>query len=239
MSGALLPPAPRWVQILAFGLVGLFVVELLLRTANVPVDLLAWWPLGTAPSDGGAVGFAPWQPLTRLFVQGSGASAVFRVVLGAFVLYLSLGQLERRSVGYVTLAAWAAGTALALGLDALGVLTARPALGWSGLIVPLIVLFGLQRPDGRILLWMVLPISGRLLVWGTLFVCTLVFLAERSLAAADAIGGWAGVYSWWTLFGPGARRRRLKRDARGIERDLQRFRVIEGGRRRDDEGPVH
>jgi hypothetical protein len=232
MAGPLLPPAPRWVQVLSFGLVGVFVVELLLRAAHVPVDILAWFPFGT--------GFAPWQPVTRLLVQGGDASAVFSTVFGAFILYLSLGNFERKVVAQAMLAAWACGTALALALDAIGVLRPVPAMGWTGLIGPLIVLFGLYRPDGRILLWLVLPISGRLLVWGTLFVSTLVFLAERSLWAASAIGGWAGVYAWWLLLGPGARRRQLRRDARGIERELKRFTVIDGGRGNNrDDGQVH
>jgi hypothetical protein len=231
MPGSLLPPAPTWVRNLTFGLVGLFVLELLLRLAGAPIDLLAWWPFGG--------GFAPWQPLTRLLVQGSDGSAVFNTVFGAFILYLSLGSLDRRAVVQATAAAWVCGTLLALALDGAGILTGRPAFGWTSLIGPLIVLFGLYRPDGRILLWMVLPISGRLLVWGTLFVSALLFLAERTLGTAFALGGWLGVYGWYRWMGPGGRRRQLSRQARGIERELSRFRVIDGGRNRDDDGQVH
>ena len=232
MASPLLPPAPRWVQVLTFSLVGVFVLELLLRAVHVPVDLLAWWPMGK--------GFAPWQPATRLLIQGADSSAVFRTVFGAFILYISLGALDRRAVAQALLAAWACGTALALGLDALGLLSPSLALGWTGLIGPIFVLFGLYHPDGKILLGLVLPITGRLLVWGTLFVCALVFLAEQTLGAADAIGGWLGVVGWWWLFGPGARTRSGRRVGRTLRTDHGHFKVIDGGRANDhDNGQVH
>jgi hypothetical protein len=193
-----LPATPRWVQRVVGGLLALFVIELLARNVGAPVDLLAWWPFGTA--------FEPWQPLTRFLVQGGDPGTVINVCFGLFVLWLLLGQMNQRTVAWAAASAAVGATVLAGLLDLVGVLAPRPTMGWIALIPGLFALFGLLHPDGRVLLYFVLPVSGRAIVWGTLGVAALVFLAQRSLGSAEAIGSWVGVFAWWNLLGPGKRR---------------------------------
>jgi hypothetical protein len=108
-----------------------------------------------------------------------------------------------------------------------------PALGWQPLTLVLPVLLGLHRPDTDILL-LVFPIKARWFLWGVLVVGVLQLLAERSLGTWQGLGVWLGAVGWYHLLGPGSRRRTLRARAAGIERELSRFQVLEGGR---DRGP--
>lgn len=222
----MLPPAPRWIRLLCGGLLALFVTELLLRLAGVPVDILAWFPFGN--------GFQPWQILTRYFVQGGDPGSVFRTLIGLVVIWLGLAQLDRKLAGQAAVAGMIGGTGLALLLDAAGILQAIPERGWNGILPALFVLWGLQRPDAQILAYFVLPISGKMLVWGSLAISALFFLSQQSLGTADAIGSWAGVYAWYHWIGPGSRKRKLRAKGRALEKELSRFKVIDGGK--DDRG---
>ena len=49
------------------------------------------------------------------------------------------------------------------------------------------------------------------------------------------MGVWLGVMGWYYYLGPGARRRQLTRQATRIERELSRFRVIDGGKTDPDD----
>ncbi len=221
-SAPLLPPAPRWIRLLCGGLFALYVTELVLRLARLPVDLLAWWPFG--------FGFGPWQIATRYLLQGGDPGSVFRTLFGLAIVWLVVAQLDRKLALQAMAAAAVGGTALGLLLDAAGILAPIPNVGWTGLTGSAIVLFGLQRPDARILAWFVLPITGQMLVWGSLVVAGLVFLTQQSLGTTDAIGSWLGVYAWYHWIGPGSHRRRLRAKGRALEKELSRFTVIEGGK---------
>lgn len=140
-------------------LLGAYVVELVLRLAQVPVDLLAWWPM--------AFGFQPWQPLTRIAVQGGDPGVVLRVVFGLLVVWFGAPALDRRRLAQAVGAAWLGGSLLGLALDAIGALSGGPTLGWTPLLGAVLMLFGLQHPDRQVLLYFALPIPGRALVWGT------------------------------------------------------------------------
>jgi hypothetical protein len=85
-------------------------------------------------------------------------------------------------------------------------------------------------------LYFVLPVSGRMIVWGTLIVLVLMLLAAPVTASLEPMGVWLGAWAWWNYRGPGARRRNLKRQAHKIERELRSFQVIEGGRSEAPQG---
>ena len=221
-----LPPTSPWVRTTCLALLGAYVAELVLRLAQLPVDQLAWWPM--------AFGFQPWQPLTRLAVQGGDPGVVLRVVFGLLVLWFGAAALDRRRLAQAVGAAWLGGSGLGLGLDALGALSGGPTFGWTPLLGAVLLLFGLQHPDRQVLLYFALPIPGRALVWGTGGIALLMFLAQRSLGTADALGGWLGVWAWWSTLGPGGARRRLLRRGAQVERQIGRLRVIPGGRSERD-----
>lgn len=237
-----LPMLLPWMRNVLVGLFALFVVELLARNAGFPVERLRWHAFGH--------GFELWQPLTRFFVQGGSTGAVFNVLIGLLVLYFFLPGLDsmmpRERIGKAALAGAVGGTAVPMLLDLL-LLDGGSTGGWTVLTTALVVLFGLAMPNGVIHLWFVLPITGSFIVWGTLGLSVVFFLIGPALGTSEAIGTWAGVFGWWHLMGPGARRRDLKRQASRVEQELRRFEVIEGGRsqpqggqgRPDDDDWVH
>jgi len=208
---------------LLIGLFGLYAVELLAGNIGFSFASFAWRPFG--------YGFAPYQLLTRFLVQGG---EVFGVLISLLVLYFFLPTIDRlysrQQLLQCFMCAIAAGSTFALVGDGLGMLQAAPALGWSVLIMPLVVLFGLGMPNGTVQLFFVLPIQAIWFVWGAIAIAVLSFLAHPALATADAVGSWVGVMGWYHYLGPGRRRRELTRNARSIERELQRFQVIEGGK---------
>lgn len=220
-----LPQLEPWHRWLLGGLLGAFVLELLLANFELPVYFLAWLNLGD--------GFAPWQPLTRFLVQGSSRAAVSSVLMSLVLLYFLLPPTEsavgRRQLGLAVLAGAVGGTALPLLTDALGWTVPAPALGWGPLVLVLPVLFGLHRPDADVYL-VIFPIKARWFVWGGLVVALLMLLAERSLSGWEELGVWLGTVGYYHLLGPGRRKRELRAKAAGIERELSRFQVLEGGR---------
>lgn len=231
-----LPTLLPWHRNLLLALFVAYVVELVLYNAGVPIyDWLAWWSFASGQ-------FEPWQPITRLLVQGASRGAVFGVLFGLLVLYFFLGPLEdileRRQLGRAVAAGAVVGTLLPLAVDALGLLSGAGniALGWTFLVLALPALFGLARPDADVLL-LFFPVKARVFLWGALVVALLILLVEQSLESFGSLGVWLGVYGWWNLLGPGARRRDLKRQARGIERELRRFEVLEGGRKPKNRPP--
>jgi len=130
------------------------------------------------------------------------------------------------------------GTAMAVGvtvgvllpglLDLLGLAATGVAYGWMPLVYVLPVIYGLARPDDTIL-FLFFPIRAKWILWGTLGVALLLVLVEHSIDAYQGVSVWLGVYGWWNLLGPGARRRKLIKTATGIEKQLK-IRVIEGGK---------
>jgi hypothetical protein len=221
-----LPALEPWHKTLLMVLFGAYVVELVLYNVGLPLyQWLPWYSLQGA--------FEVWQPLTRFVVQGAARGAVFDVLIGLVVLYFFLPAMEmfldRATLLKAVLAAAVGGTLLPLGVDLLGLLDLSGAMGWTGLVMVLPVLFGLARPDQDILL-LVFPVKARWFLWGTLVLALLYLLVEQSLDTFEGLGIWLGTVGWWYGLGPGARRRQLLAKSRDIERELHRFEVIEGGR---------
>lgn len=226
-----LPPLHPWMRNLLVALLVLYLVEVVARNfVGVPVDLLAWRPMGA--------GFRPWQLLSHYLVQGPGRGGTTSVLLSLLVLYFFLpplsDMLSRRHFAEGVAAGAAGGVLLGLALDLfLGL--GGAASGWSVAPMAMVVLFGLAMPGGVVRLFFVIPVTGRWIVWGTVAIAGLFLLADPGLDAAEHLGAALGVVGWWRWRGPGARRRELARKARDIERELRRFEVIEGGRGEDDD----
>jgi len=223
-----LPTLLPWHRNLLIALFAAYVLELILNLAGVPLyRLLPWHALSTGA-------FEPWQPFTRVLVQGANNGAVFGVLFGLMMVYFFLGPLEealgRRKLGIAVLVGAVVGTLLPFLLDVIGLLTPDVALGWSFLVMALPTLFGLARPEADVLLYF-FPVKAKVFLWGGLVVALLLVLVGQTLSSFQTLGVWVGVYGWWHLAGPGARRRDLKRQGRNIEKELRKFQVLEGGRR--------
>lgn len=221
-----MPTLERWHRNLLVALFAAYVLELVLHNVGVPV--YAWLPWFTFGE-----GFQPWQPFTRFLVQGASRESVFGVLFALVILYFFLPAVEaiveRGQLLRATVAGMVVGTLLPLAVDLAGFCPQSVALGWAPLAIVLPAVFGLARPDADILL-LVFPVKARWFLWGTLVVALLYLMVERSLDTWQGVGVWLGVYAWWNLLGPGARRRNLKKQAAGIEKELRRFQVLEGGK---------
>jgi len=173
--------------------------------------------------------FAPWQPLTHVFVQGR---QVMVPLFGGLFLYFFLPPLEEsytnRQLGEAYLAAFIGGIVVAFFLDVIG-LTGRPAMGWSTIAVASAVLFGLTLPQATVNLWMILPVTAQWFVWGSLALAVLSIFSGGGLYGGEHLGAWAGMYGWYEYRGPGSYVRARRREAAAIEAELNRFTVIEGG----------
>lgn len=227
-ANSMVPALQPWMRQLLIGLFGLYAVELLAGNIGFSFSYLAWRPFG--------YGFAPYQLVTRFLAQGG---EVFGVLLSLLVLYFFLPAIDRlynrQQLIQCFGCAIVAGSAIALTGDTLGLLLPAPSMGWSVLIMPLVVLFGLGMPNGVVQLFFVLPIRAIWFVWGALAIALLSLLAQPTLATADALGSWLGVMGWFNYLGPGRRRRELTRNAASIERELGRFQVLEGGKQDPDD----
>jgi len=218
-----MPVLDQWMKRLLAVLFGMYVIELVLRNAGQPVGLLEWKSFDA--------GFAAYQPVTRYLVQGQ--YSVFSVVIGLVVLYFLIPGIHqfytRKQVLQATACAALGGTALAMLLDVVW-FTSGAVMGWPVLVITLVVLFGLAMPDGTMNIWFVFPVSGTLILYGTLALAIAFFLLSPSMMTAESLGVWLGAYGWWHVWGPGGRRRALKKKAANIEKELLRFEVIEGGK---------
>ena len=128
------------------------------------------------------------------------------------------------------------GQALSLvyGLDA-------PFVGPMPSLMALIVMFGMAHRDAQILLMLMLPVRGIWVAAITAIVAVLSLLAKWNPGAAYWCGGIAVgfVFSrgWLDLLDYKVLQLRV-REYR-LKKKLNRFTVIEGGRRDDDDGPTY
>lgn len=220
-----MPPVPPWLRNVLVALVALYLIEVaafnLLGTALY--FTLGWYdPVAM-----------PWQLVTRYLVQGVGSQAVMRLLFDLLLIYFLAPQVVTafapRQRTQLLAAAVVGGTVMAGLLGAIGFASA-PAMGWHGLSIALITLFGLSNPEGVIRWNFVFPIPGKVIAWGTGVINALILLGEHSMMAADDFGVWAGIMAWWFLLGPGARRRQLVGKSKKLERDLRNLQVLPGGR---------
>lgn len=206
-------------------LVGLYVVQLVAEQwLHLPLtEWLGWHDLRS--------GFMPWQPVTAYLLNGPTPLGAFLQWLFLFFLLPPVELLVgRKALLRALLVVFVVATVLGLALNALGAVSApTPFIGIDPLLTALLVIFGLTRPNARILLFFVLPIKASWVAWGSGLLALLSLLSSRDLRAAMWFGGWVGGYIW-LHGGPGrlVRRWRLKAKHKRIEKRLKRFEVIEG-----------
>jgi hypothetical protein len=229
-GGISLPTLEPWMWRVLGGLLALYVAELLAQAAGVPIYDLGW--------ASGAWLTAPWQPFTRLLVQGPNAGNVLFQLIGLYfflpVLWYTLPEAQiREYLGGV----WLGATLLPAVFDLIG-LGGGYTFGWSFFLVAIVALYGLSNPDGQVYAYFVLPIPAVWFLWGTLLFGVLNLLAAFGSSAGlmgpfEYLGAWAGSYAWWHYRGPG-RRRAPPKKKEAPKRPS--FEVLDGGRsNRDDE----
>jgi len=217
------PPLQTWMRNLLLTLFLLYVAELIIDPVIFDLGSLWLHPIG--------MGFAPWQPVTRFFVQGR--SAATNVLISLVVLYFFLPVLQhllkRRQWIEVLVSAVVAATVLPMLSDLTGMLPPSARTGWLFLIPALIVVFGLAMPRATVNLMFVLPVPASFFVWGTLFFSIFYLLVTPTGAQLEPIGAWLGVMGWWFLRGPGSTLRSQRKRGEKIEKNLPKLRILDGG----------
>lgn len=233
-------------------LIGMFVVQLVLESwLHLPLSsTLAWHGLETGR-------WRIWQVLTCYLLNGPGPMEAFFDWLFIVFFFSPVQQTIGRR-GLIRVAGLAIGISAVVGcvLNWTGAVTAvRPFYGLNPLLTPLIVIFGLSRPNAQILLFFVLPIKASWIAWGTGLMALLTFLSSRDLGSTLWLTGWIAGYVYMDQRGTGALRKMwLQHKQREIQKRLQKFKVIEGGGEggtsseekprplwggQDDDGTVH
>ncbi|MCP4809417.1 MAG: rhomboid family intramembrane serine protease [Proteobacteria bacterium] len=216
-------------------LVSLYIVQLLL-TYWLHFDVSGWLYLNRFGE-----GWAPWQPLTALlFNAPSPLSAAFDWLILLFFLGPCERLMGRKKLltGLAISAAIAAVFTFVLDLSG-SVVGTVPFVGLNPLLTALLVFFGLTLPNATIRLWFVLPVKAAWFAWGSGLLSLLYFLASRDLDSTMALGGWIGAFIVMKV-GPDEWRKILLRwRARNVEKELEKFTVIDGGRDGDDDEYIH
>jgi hypothetical protein len=224
------PRLAPWMRNLLIGLFALYVVELVLANLRVPVDALRLYPF--------AHGFEAWQPITRFLVQGrEGAVGVlFSIVVLYFFLPVLSTLLDRRQWAEALLSTAVAATAIPMLADVTGAFPPALRTGWAVLMPAVVVVFGLAQPNATVLAMFVIPIQASFFVWASLFLSVFFLLVSPSTASLEPVAAWIGIVAWWSLRGPGRRRRVLLAQADRLETEIRKFTVLEGGRSERPQG---
>ena len=175
--------------------------------------------------------FQIWQPLTAYALNGPGiGAAIFDWIFIVFFFAPVQRTIGRKGLIRVTAMAVAIGAVMGLGLNAMGAISGRGIFtGLNPLLTPLIVIFGLSRPNAQILLMFVLPIKAAWIAWGTGLFAFLMFLSSRDLAATLWLAGWLAGYLYMDDRSTGALKKAwLRHKQKQLQARLSRFEVIEG-----------
>ena len=221
------PPPPKFTKNILIGLLGLYVVELLLQSwIGFPTQLLGWHPSSN---------FELYQPFTCYLVQGQQPLNVMMSLLMVYFFFPSV-QKGYGKKGLIKLLQFTFGIGTfwgALMIVSGAVAQTSPFMGLSPFITASLVVFGLKNPRATILLFFILPIQAAWIAWGTGLFALLNFLFGRTLGAAMICGGWLSGFLFMkargkiglkSLYKQFTRKRRKKK--------ISQFRVIDGGKRR-------
>ena len=180
--------------------------------------------------------FEPWQLLTYCWLHDlREPSHVLFNMLGLFFLGPTL---ERRWGGrpfltfYLSCAAIAGIVTLVAGLVAPGLFGA-PVVGASGATMAILAAFSLAMPEATLLLFFVLPVQAKWILWIAVIVDTMAFVSGSPIAWHTHMGG---VLAAWLLITGNWRpslaldRLRLKLLGKGRRRRGPKFTVLPGGR---------
>lgn len=228
-SGSGLHLGDNWTPLARNVLVTLFAIYVVQLLVGDPmIALFAWHPFGA--------GFRPWQIVTAFLLGGPDPLSA---VLNWLVLFFLLAPLDRllgrkgliRGIGV----SWAVAVAVAMVLVATGIVRQEGAFyGGSALLAALLALFGFLMPGATFLLMFIVPVKAGLIAWGTGLLSFLYLLYTRDLGAALAFFSWGGAWLFLNARGGGGVRRLMLRWKRHrIEKRLQKFEVIEGGKGRE------
>lgn len=188
-------------------------------------------------------GFAPWQFLTHPWIQDPSSPVGFLLeLLGLYFLGAPVeASLGRRRflilfLGIPLIAAvpaWLATSALLSGSP-----TAQ--LGSALGTLALLTAFALLNRSASLLLFFVIPVQAIWLLYGTVAVVSLTFLARSNPSGLYQLATIGLTWLWlsWGSIG-GLRKMKLRWEEWRLKRRISRLRVVQGGKLADDDVIYH
>ncbi len=205
--------------------------------------------------DGVTGDFYLWQPFTYMWLHDT--QGLGHVLFNMLALFFLGPPLERRwgkrtFVKFYLLSGVIAGVFSVLAGLMIPSWFGMPTLGASGSILALLAAFSMVLPNAEVLLFFVVPIRARYIIWIAIGIDLLMFFASNpatnTLGVHTHIGGAVG--AWLLITGnwrPRVAWARLNRKvgrasggaARANKKPRHGLRVIKGGRSDDDEPPKY
>ena len=221
------PPPPPFTRNVLLGLLGLYVLELLLQSwLQIPVQMLGWYPNAN---------FALYQPITCYLVQGQQPISVLFSLLMVYFFFPTV-QKGFGKKGLIRLIQFtvAIGTFWgALMIVSGAVVQSTPFMGISSFITAALVVFGLNNPRATILLFFIVPIQAAWIAWGTGLLALLNFLFGRSLESAMICSGWlSGFFFMKTKGRIGIKSLYTQFKHKQTQKRIRNFRVLDGGKKK-------
>ena len=186
-------------------------------------------------------GFRFWQILSHPFIHDPNSPVAF--LLNCLVFYFFAASVEnalstRRFL--VLFFVSAAGGALCGLLFSTVSGFSAPFMGMMPSLLSLVVVFGLMNPEATILLMFILPIKAKYLSYGTILITFLTFLAKANPYGAYHLGGILFGLIYFkgprNVFDPNLIY--LKYLQWQFKRKKDRFKVIDGDRKKDNDKPT-
>jgi len=186
--------------------------------------------------------FHLWQIFTHPFIHNPQAPVGF--LINCIVLYFFAAPVEdafgpRRFLTLFYLSALG-GAIGGLAFSSVSGFNA-PFMGMLPSLLSIIVIFGLLNPEATILLMFILPVKAKYLSYGTVLVTVLTFLAKANPHGAYHLGGILLGYLYFkgprTLLVPNIIY--LKYLDWKLRKHQSRFRIIDGGKKKDDDKPTY
>ena len=241
------PPLTPLARNVLIGIGALWILEMLVvNFGGIDLySLLAWSPTLTLGDQFAGPELADvWQPFTQLLVQGPD---LFGVLMTGLVAYFFIPAVVDRYTRVEIIRAglfavlgcipagwlwvWLAASAVSFGYEPAQSWLSGLGMGWEPLVLAMMVLFSMARPEAQVSLMFVFPMKAKHFIWLILGFLALAFLMAPVAGTFQYFGAVGAVLAWYHLMGPGSRTRKLRTAGRNIERSL---RVLPGGRNDDD-----
>jgi len=173
-----MPPA---IKTIILANVAVFFLQFFTPFGGIIQELGALWPVGSE-------NFRLWQPVTYMFLHGSGSHLFFNM----FALWMFGAEIENQwgtrefNIYYFTCGI---GAAIINLLATIG--DPYPTVGASGAIYGVLLAFGMMFPNRYILLYFLLPIKAKYFVAGYAFIEFISGLNSQAMGSGSNIAHFA------------------------------------------------
>ena len=215
---------------LLIGLIILYVVELILGQAFLPLSDFAWH----ADEQ-----FKIWQPITAFLVLDVPPFSPIRFLLSmlGLVFFLPPAEQSYRTKGLQRILALSIGLSIAFGAICMvtSIVNYGTYFGLEAFIAALLAVFCFTRPNATILLFFILPIKAEWIGWFSGLISFLFLIAHRDIGSAVHLAGWTAGLVFLAMKRKGPLKEIYKQTfgKRRASKKPFDFTLIEGGKKDD------